>query len=48
MWGIFRSSSRRKAKSMTYYLPPNPLQDAKNASGGGYHSDGRVMVVFLK
>ncbi len=37
-----------KVKSMTYYLPPNPVQDAKNASGGGYHSDGRLLVVFLK
>jgi len=37
-----------KAKNMTYYLPPNPVQDAKNASGGGYHSDGRLLVVFLK
>ena len=32
---------------MTYYLPPNPVQDAKNASGGSYHSDGRILVVFL-
>jgi hypothetical protein len=37
-----------KTKSLTYYLPPNPVQDAKNASGGGYHSDGRLLVVFLK
>jgi hypothetical protein len=37
-----------KAKTLTYYLPPNPVQDAKNASGGGYHSDGRLLVVFLK
>ena len=37
-----------KAKSLAYYLPPNPVQDAKNASGGGYHSDGRLLVVFLK
>ena len=37
-----------KVKSMTYYLPPNPIQEAKNASGGGYHSDGRLLVVFLK
>lgn len=36
-----------KTKSMTYYLPPNPVQDAKNASGGSYHSDGRMLVVFL-
>jgi hypothetical protein len=33
---------------MTYYLPPNPVQDAKNASGGGYHSDGKLLVVFVK
>lgn len=37
-----------KAKSITYYLPPNPVQDAKNASGGGYYSDGRLLVVFLR
>lgn len=36
-----------KVKSMTYYLPPNPVQDARNATGGGYHSDGRILVVFL-
>ena len=36
-----------KSKAMTYYLPPNPVQDAKNASGGSYHSDGRLLVVFL-
>jgi hypothetical protein len=37
-----------KAKSMTYYLPPDPVQDARNATGGGYHSDGRMLVVFLQ
>jgi LssY C-terminus len=36
-----------KTKSMTYYLPPNPVQEAKNASGGSYRSDGRLLVVFL-
>jgi hypothetical protein len=36
------------AKSMAYYLPPNPVQDAKNATGDGYHSDGRLLVVFLQ
>jgi len=36
-----------KTKSMTYYLPPNPVQEAKNASGGSYHSDGRLLVVFV-
>ena len=37
-----------KVKSMSYYLPPNPVQDARNATGGGYHSDGRILVVFLQ
>jgi LssY C-terminus len=36
------------AKSMSYYFPPNPVQDAKNATGDGYHSDGRLLVVFLQ
>ena len=36
-----------KAKMLTYYLPPNPVQDAKNATGDGYHSDGRLLVIFL-
>jgi hypothetical protein len=37
-----------KIKTLTYYLPPNPVQDARNATGGGYHSDGRVLVVQLQ
>ncbi len=37
-----------KVESMSYYLPPDPVQDAKNATGGGYHSDGRMLVVFLQ
>jgi hypothetical protein len=36
------------AKSTSYYLPPNPVQDAKNATGDGYRSDGRLLVVFLQ
>jgi hypothetical protein len=36
-----------KVKSLTYYLPPNPVQDSRNATGGGYHSDGRVLVIQL-
>lgn len=36
-----------KVKSMSYYLPPDPVQDSKNATGGGFHSDGRVLVIFL-
>jgi len=36
-----------KAKTFSYYLPPNPVQEAKNATGDGYHSDGRLLVVLL-
>jgi len=37
-----------KIKTLTYYLPPNPVQDARNATGGGYHSDGRILVIQLQ
>jgi hypothetical protein len=37
-----------KVKSLAYYLPPNPVQEAKNATGGGYRSDGRILVVVLE
>jgi hypothetical protein len=37
-----------KTKTLNYYLPPDPVQDAKNATGGGYHSDGRLLVVMLQ
>ena len=37
-----------KVKSLFYYLPPDPVQGAKNATGGGYHSDGRILVVLLQ
>jgi len=37
-----------EVKSMSYYLPPNPVQQAKNATGDGYTSDGRILVVFMQ
>jgi hypothetical protein len=37
-----------KAKTVSYYLPPDPVRTAKNATGGGYHSDGRILVVVLQ
>jgi len=37
-----------KAKILTYYLPPDPVQEAKNATGDGYESDGRLLVVLLQ
>ena len=36
-----------KAKRLAYYLPSNPVQEAKNATGDGYHSDGRMLVILL-
>ena len=37
-----------KIKTISYYLPPNPVQATKNATGGEYHSDGRLLVIILK
>jgi hypothetical protein len=37
-----------KVESLTYYLPPNPVQGAKNATGDGYQSDGRLLVIILQ
>jgi hypothetical protein len=37
-----------KVKNLSYYLPPNPVQETKNATGGSYHSDGRLLIVFLQ
>jgi len=31
----------------THVLPPNPIQDAKTATGGGFHSNGEVLVMLL-
>lgn len=44
------SSLQRAGKTelLTYYLPPNPVQDAKNATGDVYRSDGRIVVIFLQ
>jgi LssY C-terminus len=37
-----------EVRAMSYYLPPEPVRDARNATGGSYHSDGRLLVMFLK
>ncbi len=31
----------------SHVLPPNPIQDAKTATGGGFHSNGEVLVMWL-
>ncbi len=37
-----------KVQTASYYLPSNPVQEARNATGGTYRSDGRILVMFLK
>lgn len=32
----------------TYVLPKDPVQDAKTATGGSFHSDGRVLILQLR
>jgi hypothetical protein len=31
-----------------HVLPPHPVTEAKTATGGGFHSDGRILVLVLK
>jgi hypothetical protein len=31
-----------------HLVPTNPLTEAKTATGGGFHSDGRILVLVLK
>jgi hypothetical protein len=35
-------------RMMSYFLPSDAVQDARNATGGGYQSDGRVLVIVLQ
>jgi len=37
-----------RVKLMNYFTPSDAVQEARNATGGGYHSDGRVLVIFLQ
>lgn len=37
-----------KVRMMSYFMPSNPVQESRNATGGGFHSDGRVLVIFLQ
>jgi len=34
-------------REFTYFLPDHPLQEARTATGGSFHSDGRVLVLKL-
>jgi hypothetical protein len=35
-------------QTMHEYLPSDPVQSARNATGGGYNSDGKILVITLK
>ena len=35
-------------KETRYLLPNDPVLDARTATGGAYHSDGRILVIVLK
>jgi len=35
-------------KRINYYLPTNPVREARNATGASYRSDGRLLVIFLR
>ncbi len=37
-----------KVKEIRYLRPADPVLEATTATGGSYHSDGRVLVVILK
>ncbi|MDE1175962.1 MAG: LssY C-terminal domain-containing protein [Edaphobacter sp.] len=34
--------------SAAYVMPSNPMQEARTATGGSFHSDGRIVVMALK
>jgi hypothetical protein len=33
--------------AVTHYLPDSPMKEAKTATGGGFHSDGHVLILKL-
>lgn len=35
-------------QAASYVMPSNPLTEAKTATGGSFHSDGRIVVLLLK
>jgi hypothetical protein len=40
-------SSTGLVAQVTHFLPKNPLQEAKTATGGSFHSNGKVLVMKL-
>jgi LssY C-terminus len=37
-----------RVRVMQYFTPSDPIQESRNATGGGFHSDGRVLVIFVQ
>jgi hypothetical protein len=37
-----------RVKMLSYFTPADPVLESKNATGGGFRSDGRVLVIFLQ
>ena len=37
-----------RARMLSYFTPSDPVHESKNATGGGFNSDGRVLVIFLQ
>jgi LssY C-terminus len=37
-----------RIKDMDYHSPPNPIYEARNATGAPYRSDGRLLLIFLQ
>lgn len=35
-------------QTVSYHVPPSPVTSAKTATGGGFHSDGRLLVLRMK
>lgn len=35
-------------KNIQYASPSNPVREAKTATGGSFHSDGRIAIIYLK
>jgi len=36
------------SKTLAFEVGANPVTDAKTATGRGFHSDGRILVLVLK
>ncbi|HZC66100.1 MAG TPA: hypothetical protein VE545_05980, partial [Candidatus Dormibacteraeota bacterium] len=40
-------SGTAQVAEVTHFLPENPMQSAKTATGGSFHSNGEVLILKL-